>query len=302
MLLSEAIHQYALELKVNNVSRSTQYYYANTLKYLIELIGDMPVQEFNANHVRNFIANEMGRTVAHTQTPLSSRTLHKEYGIIRSFSNWMERQGFVDKAPTRLTKPPKYDLDLPEALTNDEIKAIFEYIDTNCTFRDRVIFEFFLDTGCRVAEVADLTLDNVFIDEGWAKVKGKGRKEGIVPLGRKLCRDLNLYISRYRKAEEGENGVFTTVRRPYTSMTRNGMLTLIKKIHKAAGVNGKYGSHKLRHTMATQFIANGGDVAILKRILRHTDIKTTQVYINLAQGDIQDDHRKHSPLDNFDFK
>lgn len=301
MQLSEAITQYKLELKVNNISKTTQYYYSNILKYLTHIVGDMPVEEFSPNHVRNFIAHEMDREVRHTGNKLSSSSLRKEYAIIRAFCNWMERQQFISKAPTAMTRPPKVDLDLPEALSKDEIKAIFNYIDIHCTFRDKVIFEFFLDTGCRVAEVADLTLDDVFVNEGWAKVKGKGRKEGIVPLGKKLCRDLNLYITRYRLAEEGENGLFTTVRAPYRSMQRGGFMSLVKKIHKGAGVKGKYGPHKLRHTMATQFIANGGDVAVLKRILRHNDIKTTQVYVNLVQGDIQDDHRKHSPLDNLDL-
>ncbi len=135
------------------------------------------------------------------------------------------------------------------------------------------------------------------IQEGWAKVFGKGRKEGIVPLGDKLCSDLQRYIVRYRQAPESEKALFVTGRAPHRRLTKDGLASLIKTVHKAVGINGKYGPHKLRHTMATQFISNGGDIAILRRILRHSDIKVTQRYINLVQNDVQSAHREFSPMD-----
>jgi len=300
MQIQEAIDQYFLARKVNNISQRTMDGYAFNLKNFVDIVGNIPVEELTANHVRMFIANQMGRRHMRTGEPLSSQTINKAYAVVRAFCIWMVNEGLITTSPTDRTQSPKVDYDLPEALTKAEIRKIFQYLEITRNFRDRVIFEFFLDTGCRVAEVANLTLDDMHITEGWAKVKGKGRKEGIVPLGNQLCKDLHLYISMYRIAPEDEKSLFVSSVAPHKGLTRDGLSSMIKRVHKAVGVKGKYGPHKLRHTMATQYIANGGDIAILRRILRHTNITVTQRYINLVQNDVQDSHRQFSPIDHLD--
>jgi site-specific recombinase XerC len=154
MLLSECIEQYKLNMKVNNLSKATHEYYGRVLKLFLALLSDMPINEYNANHVRMFMAHEMERRNEHSGQPLSSITIFKEYAVIRAFSNWLEDQEIIRKAPTKFTRPPKVDLYLPEALTNEEIEKIFDYIDIRGCFRDKVLWEFFLDTGCRLSEVA----------------------------------------------------------------------------------------------------------------------------------------------------
>jgi len=298
MFLKDAIDQYYLSCKVSNTSTRTISGYEYNLTNFQNVIGDIPINELSANHIRMFMAHEMGRTNKHTGATLSSYTINKAYSVVRCFCKWMVNEELIDTAPTDRIKPPKVDNGLPEALTREEIRKIFNYLDIVGSFRDKLIFEFFLDTGCRVAEVANLKLDDIHITEGWAKVKGKGRKEGIVPLGKKLCFDLNLYILKYRRAPDDEMALFVSSMAPYKALTRDGISSMVKRVHKSVGIKGKYGPHKLRHTMATQFIANGGDIAILRRILRHTNITVTQRYINLVQNDVQDAHRQHSPLDN----
>ena len=300
MLMQEAIDQFYLACKVNNISQRTMSGYKFNLKNFVEIVGNIPVHELTANHVRMFIANQMGRRHMRTGAPLSSQTINKSYAVVRAFCRWMVNEGLISTSPTDRTQPPRVDYDLPEALTKEEIRNIFHYLEITRNFRDKVLFEFFLDTGCRVAEVANLTLDDIHIVEGWAKVKGKGRKEGIVPLGNKLCSDLHLYISMYRIAPEDEKSLFVSSVAPHKGLTRDGISSLVKRVHKAVGIKGKYGPHKLRHTMATQYIANGGDIAILRRILRHSNITVTQRYINLVQNDVQDSHRQFSPIDHLD--
>lgn len=296
MQLHTAIEQYLLDCKVNNISKNTLDGYDYWLRNFYEHVGDMPIEEMSANTIRSFQLNLMERGNLHTGEPLSSYTVYKAYCVVASFCNWLYTQELVSESPSAKTKPPKVDSDLPAALTTDEIIRIFEYLDTR-DFRDKVIFEFFLDTGCRLAEVANLNIDDVFVNEGWAKVTGKGRREGIVPMGSQLCRDLHIYINRFRKAPIDEKALFVSTTAPYRRLTRDGLSSMIKRVHKACGIEGKYGAHKLRHTMATQFITNGGDIAILRRILRHTNIGVTQRYINLVQADVQNAHKEHSPLD-----
>lgn len=297
MNLQAAIEQYLLTCRVNNISEKTIQGYQYHLGRFANVIGNPPVNELSANQIRAFVAEEMGRKNEHTGKELSSFTLNKAYGVVRAFCNWMVNEGLIQSSPTERTRAPRVDNDLPEALTSEEIIRIFNYLETRCTFRDKVIFEFFLDTGCRVNEVANLTVDDIHITEGWAKVFGKGRREAIVPLGATLCKDLEQYITRFRRAPEDENGLFVSNVAPYHRLTRDGIITMVKRVHKACNINGKYGPHKLRHTMATQFIINGGDVSVLRRILRHSNIVVTQRYINLVQNDVQAAHREFSPLD-----
>lgn len=295
--LQEAIDQYFLACKVNNISDNTISSYRYHLKNFLNITGNIPVHDLSTNHIRSFIGHEMGRKNEHTGEELSSFTVNKAYGVVRSFCNFLADEELIHSAPTDKIKAPKIDKDLPEALSEDEIIRLFDYIERYSSFRDKVIFEFFLDTGCRVNEVACLTLDDVHIDEGWAKVFGKGRKERIVFMGDKLCHDLHRYITFHRRAPEDEKGLFVSSVAPYKQLTRDGIITMVKRAQHAVGVKGKCGPHKLRHTMATQYIKNGGEVAHLRFMLGHTNITTTQRYVNLSPNDVKQAHSKFSPLD-----
>lgn len=274
--------------------------YRYHLRNLINFVGNIPIHDLSTSHIRGFLAHEMVRKNEHTGKELSSQSVNKAYSVVRSFCNWMVEEELIQSAPTDKIKSPKIDDDLPEALEKDELIRIFDYLNRYSSFRDKLIFEFFIDTGCRIGEVANLTLDDINIDDGWAKVFGKGRKERIVFMGDKLCSDLNRYITLHRRAPEDEKGLFVSSVSPFNKLTQYGMTTMIKRVHKAVGVKGKCGPHKLRHTMATQYMRNGGEVAHLRRILGHTNIIVTQRYINLVQSDVQEAHHKFSPLDRLD--
>jgi len=119
----------------------------------------------------------MGRPNKNTGARLSSYSINKAYSVIRGFCRWMVDEELIETSPTDRIKPPIVDHDLPEALTRNDIKRIFDYLEIIGSFRDKVIFEFFLDTGCRVAEVANLKLEDIHVADGWAKVKGKVQKK-----------------------------------------------------------------------------------------------------------------------------
>ncbi len=297
MNLQEAVEAYLLACRVNNVSEKTMIGYKFNLDQFINVIGNIRVFDLSPNHVRLYMASEMERKNARTGEVISSETRMKSYAVVRAFCRWLYNQDLTPTCVTDKTKAPRTDQLMPEVISQEEIKRIFEYLEIAGTFRDKVIWEFFLDTGCRLAEVAGLKLDDININEGWARVFGKGRKEGIVPMGNRLCEDLYMYINRYRRAPSDEAHVFCSNRVPYRALSRDGLQMLIKRVHKKVGIKGKYGPHILRHTMATQFITNGGDVSILRKILRHSDIKTTQRYVNLAATDIISSHRDNSPID-----
>lgn len=298
--LLDAQEQYFLACRANNISEKTMRGYKFYLRKFIDSVGDIPVSELSPNHIRIFVLSEKDRKNEHTGKQLSTYSINKAYSVVRTFCNWLVNDGYIQSAPTEKIKSPKVENNLPQALTKDEILKIFDYIDRYCKFRDRVIFEFFLDTGCRVNEVAVLNLDDVNIDDGWVKVFGKGRKERIVYMGAKLCHDLNRYLTYHRRAPEEEKGLFVSSVYPFHRLTRDGISTMVKRVLNSVGTTGKTGPHKLRHTMATEYIRNGGEVAHLRAILGHSNISVTQRYVNLVQTDVHDAHRRFSPLDHLD--
>jgi site-specific recombinase XerD len=156
--------------------------------------------------------------------------------------------------------------------------------------------ELFLDTGLRLNEVCALDLKDVHVQGAWCRVYGKGRKEAIVPLGRKLCRDLSIYIHAHRKPTyQDEPALF--INRFGHRLEREGLAILVRRALANIGIEGKHGAHTLRHTFATNFLRNGGSLEALRRILRHNDIKVTQRYIHLVMDDVIGQHHQASPLD-----
>lgn len=288
-LVQEFLLACVAERKSDRTLEAYRYHVNNFRKFT----GNIPVEEITPRTVRAFITHEMTREGP--QGPLSSASVHKAFSVVRTFLKWAHREGILDNDPVAHVKAPKLEYRLPEAMTREELDRLMRYLRTQSNFRNRVIFEFFLDTGCRLNEVVRLNLQDINLDEGYCKVMGKGRKEGMVPLGHKLRKDLYAYIHRSREGEQGEPALFTS--KSGTRLSRDGMATMIKRVMKTVGVQGKYGPHKLRHTFATNFLRNGGSLEALRRILRHNDIQTTQIYMHLGDDDILMAHGQASPLD-----
>jgi integrase/recombinase XerD len=171
------------------------------------------------------------------------------------------------------------------------------YLKAYCSQRVQLIFSFFLDTGARLTEVVQLDLDNLHLRDGWVKVYGKGRRERILPLGKRLRQDLETYINVTRPmiAQEDEKALFVTHRGERYS--QGGMQTLIKTKLKKIGVKGHYGPHKLRHTFATNYLRNGGQLEQLRLVMGHRDISTTQRYLSLVPEDLFKAQQSASPND-----
>jgi site-specific recombinase XerD len=199
---------------------------------------------------------------------------------------------------TDFTKAPRLSEELPDALTDEEFDKLFTYIKGRGNFRDQVIFEVFLDTGIRLKELVELTLDDVRLDQHLIRVFGKGRKEDFVPFGKKMADDLRKYINsdRNRTALPGERALF--VKQTGEKLGREGVSILVRRALTKIGKNGKAGPHILRHTFSTLYLRNGGDMEALRLILRHKDIRITQRYVHLLKDDIMANYRKASPLDN----
>jgi integrase/recombinase XerD len=213
----------------------------------------------------------------------------------------MYAQDLISTCPTNKTQAPKLEDPIPSALSDDEVKALFRHIKEEegriARFRNQVIFTLFLDTGMRLNEVACLTVDDLNIAEGRIHIKnGKGAKEGSVQMGNHLARALYTYLHRHRQANPGEKALF--IGKNGSALGYEGLSVMVRRAISAIRVgDGKRGAHVLRHTMATNFLRAGGSVEALQKILRHNDIRITQIYLHLTKEDIIEEHRRVAPLD-----
>jgi len=146
-------------------------------------------------------------------------------------------------------------------------------------------------------KVVQLDLKAFHLKDGWVKVYSKGRRERILPLGRAISRDLEEYVNLIRPAvaQEDEEALFVT--QDGSRYTREGMSTLIKTKLQKIGVEGHYGPHKLRHTYATNYLRNGGQLEQLRIVMGHRDISTTQRYLSLMPEDLYKAQLSASPYD-----
>jgi integrase/recombinase XerD len=144
-----------------------------------------------------------------------------------------------------------------------------------------------------------LNLEDVHIDDGWAKIYGKGSKEAIVPLGERLAIHLHKYLYEVRPniVKNSQEKAFFVSNRG-TRYSKSGLSMLVRRYLKKVGVKGKIGPHKLRHTFATNYLRYEGNLEALRRVMRHSNLQTTQRYLGLLTEDIRNDHRKASPIDN----
>jgi site-specific recombinase XerD len=296
--LSSVIENYLLACRAGNVTPKTLRIYKDTLNDFKQFVGDLDIAELNREHLKNYVVMLQARPGKAPGSTLSSHSVFKYYSVVRTFVRWAFFEGLTLENITARMKTPEVTKDLPDPLTREEEDKLMRVISFR-PLRDQVIIEFFLDTGVRLQELAELTIDRVYISESSARVIGKGRKTRTVPMGRKLTQHVHTYVTFHRKALPGQEALFVNEhgRERGYNMGYEGMAVLVRRILEPIRGSKKAGAHTLRHTFATRFLQNGGDIESLRIILGHEDIKVTQRYMHLLPADVQVVHHSASPLD-----
>jgi site-specific recombinase XerD len=218
------------------------------------------------------------------------------FRALRTFFGWLEREQLVIENPFKNLKPPKIDKKIIQALSPTEIDRLFKLCMGNnmLDVRNKAILSVFLDTGLRISELTNLTLDDVDMDNASLLIRhGKGGKQRVVRIGNKAQKVLWKYITLYRQGNS--NRLF--LNRTGEPLGVLGIKILIKRLGDRAKV--KVHAHQLRHTFAISFLRAGGDVFSLQYLLGHSTLSMTQRYLqSLNANDAMNAHKKFSPLDN----
>ena len=235
--------------------------------------------------------------------PLSTSTIHGHVRTLRAFFNWLAREGFIGSSAAKELRPPKVVQKVVSTLSDEEILSVLRMFSpgNNSEMRNQTIFMVLLDTGLRIGELVSLQMDNANMIEGLLKVMGKGKKERIVPVGNKAQKALQRYIFRNRPnpAHSGIENVFLSVHG--TPLTENSVKLIFARLARRSGVSRLH-AHLCRHTFATRFLINGGDVFTLQQILGHSTLEMVRRYVNLASNHVALQHQKFSPLDRLNLR
>lgn len=231
--------------------------------------------------------------------PIRPATRLAYFRVLRAFFRFLERRRRIVGSPMATMDPPPFKQDQIVPFSEEQVTALLAAAHTSLTpRRDLAILLFLLDTGVRVSELAGMTVGSVDLDGFNARVLGKGNVARTVSFGRKVGKALDELLAEEEK--EPEEPLFVAQRgtQPGEALTRNGILQVVGRLGRVAGVSGvRCSPHTFRHTFAINFLRNGGDVFTLREMLGHTSLAITQRYLLLAQADVATKHRAHSPAD-----
>jgi site-specific recombinase XerD len=292
MLLDEAIEQY--RYSVLDLTPDTQRWYEHKLRHFAEWCHqdaqgrEIELSDIHPSLIRKFL--EYYRTTDTKQFGKlpSAYTVRGSAQVVKGFLSWCSDEGLLRNADiARRIRMPKVDQKVIETFTPEQIKRLFaacrneSYITLQ--YRDRAMLAVFLGTGVRAGELCGMRTSDVSLDPknargNYVKVFGKGRKEREVGLPASAVEHLMKYIRRYRFADETEPRIFLS--RAGQPMTPSGLYQWMDRLGEWAGITGvRCSPHTLRHTFAVQYLLAGGDVYLLSRILGHSTVSTTEIYL-----------------------
>ena len=257
----------------------------------VEQVGVTSPEEVDIGMLRSW-------TYAIKENGMAPRSIRRAQSAVRTYFRFLTIEGAVEVNPTDRLESPRIGRSLPDVLSQLEIGQVLESPDSThrLYWRDRAILEFLYATGVRVSELVGLRITSVDLEEGFAKVFGKGSKERLVPVGGPALRTLKRYLRDLRPELDqgnGEGRVFLNARG--SPIRRKSVWAIVKSAAIRAGMDKAISPHTIRHTFATHLVEGGADLAAVQELLGHADISTTQIYTHLDRAYLREVHQKYHP-------
>ncbi len=273
---------YYLKLERGLAENSIESYELDLLKF-VRFLGysavDITPKEVTAEHVNEFVYQ--------ISTLLAPTSQARIISGLKSFFTFLIVDGQIEKAPTDLLEIPKLGRKLPEVLVVEEIDAMIATLDQSTSegYRNKVMLELLYSCGLRVSELVNLRLSDLFFEEGFIRVIGKGSKHRFVPIDPTTMQWVVLYKSSIRDhmnvKKEDSDVVF--LNRRGGRLTRAMIFTIVKQAAKAANIQKNISPHSFRHSFATYLLENGADIRMIQLMLGHESILTTEIYTHISR-------------------
>ena len=259
------------------------------LRYLaIEQVDVLDVKLEDLEHFAAFIS-DLG---------IGPRSLARILSGVRQFYRFLVIDGYLEVDPTELLESPKQPDHLPEVLSTAEVDLLEQAIDLTKWegHRNRAIIEVLFSCGLRVSELTNLKLSNLYVDEQYIRVMGKGSKERLVPISPRALDELNYWFAdrNEMKIKPGEEDYVFLNRRGH-HLTRTMILIMIKRYALEAGIKKTISPHTLRHSFATSLLEGGADLRAIQAMLGHESIGTTEIYTHIDTSTLRQEILEHHP-------
>lgn len=270
-------HYYLLMEK--SLSANTVESYERDVRKLFSFLQDAHIlpEKAEAKHLRDFLIDirEIG---------IGTRSQARLISSIKSFYHFLIYKDIIETDPAELLESPKIGMRLPEVLILSEIEAMIACIDLSRAegTRNRAIVEVLYGSGLRVSELLNLKISNIYLEEGYMLVEGKGNKQRLVPISEEAVvqiKNWNLHRNELSIKEGQEDYLF--LNRSGRKLTRMSIFNLVKQLAERAGIHKNVSPHTFRHSFATHLLENGANLRVIQQLLGHESITTTEIYTHV---------------------
>jgi len=229
---------------------------------------------------------------------LSAATIRRQVSAVRTYFGFLVGEGLVSGDPSDRLETPQRGRKLPDTLSVPDMEAILSAprVEEPLAWRDRALLELGYGAGLRVSELCGLTLNNLWLNEGLVRVLGKGSKERLVPVGRKVIGAVSVYLHQVRPGlDRGKSKDRVLLNARGQPLSRVGAWSIVKARARDAGIRKRVTTHTLRHTFATHLLEGGADLRAVQEMLGHADLSTTQIYTHVDREYLRSVHRQFHP-------
>lgn len=229
---------------------------------------------------------------------LSAATIRRQVSAIRTYYGYLLGEGKVEADPSDRLEMPRRGRKLPDTLSVTEVESLLAapQVDEPLAWRDRALLELAYGAGLRVSELCGLKVTDLLMAEGLVRVFGKGSKERLVPIGRKVIGAVSVYLHQVRpELDRGKSRERVLLNRRGEPLSRVGAWGVVKRRAKEAGIRKRVTTHTLRHSFATHLLEGGADLRAVQEMLGHADLSTTQIYTHVDREYLRSVHRQFHP-------
>ena len=299
MLWKNALHDYKHYLKIERgLSQNSILAYCNDVNKLIQY-----VEEYNINNDPiNIDDKVIQQFIYDSAKNINASSQSRQISGLRNFFDFLIFENYRENNPTELLESPKIGRKLPDTLSEEEIEEIIFQIDLSKPEgeRNRAMLETLYSCGLRVSELVNLKISDLFFDEGFIRIIGKGNKERFVPINLYTIKIINIYKKQVRSKVNIQKGYEDIIflNRRGKMLTRNMVFLILKDLVEKAGIHKKVSPHTFRHSFATHLLENGADLRAIQQMLGHESITTTEIYMHLDKKYLKSIVEKFHPRKN----
>lgn len=283
-----------------SLSKNSIEAYMDDLNKLVNFleIENLKIEEVQHDHLQQFIAQlyDLG---------INPRSVARIISGIKSFYGFLLLDDYIQSDPTELLETPKIGLKLPTVLSINEIDMIMSVIDlsTKEGRRNKAILEVLYSCGLRISELINLKFSDIFMNEGFIKVEGKGNKQRLVPISDTAIKEIQNYIldRNLINVKKGhENTVFLSKRG--SAISRIMIFHFIKEYAILAGIKKNISPHTFRHSFATHLLEGGANIRAIQQMMGHEKITTTEIYTHMDREFLRQEIIEHHPRNKYKKK